>query len=179
MLLCWQVAFATLAVSVSSAALAQPPVPDPATVSTPDVTPTGDPKVHAAGNEYFYFHKPGVTFQQAYADVSDCFRYLPTGEFLTVPGFAPWHEANQRKDIPRQNQYGLVGVAVASMIAGPLERGLQNAKLRRCLEPRGYVRYAVPAATYKAIFSGPAETTIGVLSKLASGPQPSDRPAPQ
>jgi hypothetical protein len=172
-------ASAALAALNPQSASAQSAVPDPATIVAPDVAPTGVKQDWEDGNEYFYFHKVGVSFAQAYDDLAECFGYLPSGEVLPVPGFAPWYEKGERKKIERVPAYGLIGLGIAALIAGPLKRSVQNAKLRRCLEPRGYIRYAIPVETWKGIYRAEPQQAVAVLAKLASSPQPNDRPAPQ
>jgi len=65
---------ATAMIFVPSPTLAQDgavirAIPDPAIIKALDVTPTGRREDYEDGNEYFYFHKAGASFEQAYADI--------------------------------------------------------------------------------------------------------------
>lgn len=151
-------------------------LPDPATITLPDVTPSTDEKVRKDGARYFYFHKAGVSFAEAYADIAGCYRYLFAGEVMRVPGFAPWVEPGPRRTIARTPQYGFVGAIIGGMIAGPLLRSDRNSKLRRCLDPRGYQRFAIPKEIWKAVMDGDLRDSILRQAKLASGPTPHDTP---
>ena len=58
------------------------------------------------------FHKPGVTVEQARADLSFCWRFLPHGVSRQAPGFVPWRKADVDRPVSYDGgAYGLVGIA--------------------------------------------------------------------
>lgn len=149
--------------------------PDPAALALPDLSPTRDPNVVADGWKYFYFHKSGVSFAEAYADFSDCYRFLPVaGAIGTLPMFAPWREMPGVQVIePTYGaNYGLVGVVIANIVAGPLERRWRQSRLRLCMEPRGYVRYPIPEQTWEQLTDNFSPRSIALQARAASGPTP-------
>ena len=170
----WLAAIAAV-IATSSPASAQRALPDPASVTLPDVTPVTDPQLRDDGLKFFYFYKPGVSFAQAYADIQDCQRFLVAGPAVLLPGFVPWVEGGKRKTIESTPNYGMVGAIIGDLLAGPLERSRRNTNMRVCMEPRGYVRYPMLKASWHAINDGDVPTAILKQAKLASGPVPNDQ----
>jgi hypothetical protein len=124
--------------------------------------------------KYIVFHKPGVTVEQASADLSFCWRFLPHGVSRSSPSFVPW----RRNDATRQVSYdggnfGLVGYAIAAIIAGPLERSIRQSRLYRCMVPRGYARYRTSEDVWKLLNEGDdAPKAIRLQARIAAGPVP-------
>jgi hypothetical protein len=55
------------------------------------------------------------------------------------------------------------------MIEGTLARRDRQAKMRRCMEPRGYARYGVAEEIWENIVAMPPEAGIAVQARIASG----------
>jgi len=170
-------AFAVLSASSAPALAQSEGPPDPATIALPDLTPSRDPEVIANGGKHYYFHKAGVSYAEAYEDFSECYRYLPVaGADPNLPMFAPWSEAPGVEVIPPVNNYGLVGMGIAALFLGPIERRARQAPVRRCLETRGYLRYPVAEKIWKALIDDYSERSIALQAKAASLPAPDARP---
>ncbi len=164
-------------------AQSEPALPDPASLSVPDVT-ASDPKVQSDGYKFFYFYNPSVSFSEAALDIAECRSFLMSGAAPKVPGFIPWVEPVNRKIVRGPGMinaaYGPLGIALsiginqglAAIIMPKMERGLRNNKLRRCMEPRGYSRYALPEESWKTLNEGDEGKLILMQAKLASGPKP-------
>jgi hypothetical protein len=151
--------------------------PDPATIELPDLTPSRDPEVIANGGKHYYFHKPGVSYAEAYEDFSECYRYLPVlYADRGLPMFAPWSGKPGVERFQPANNYGLVGMGIAALFLGPIERRARQAPVRRCLETRGYVRYAVAENVWRQLVDGYSERSIAVQAKAASRPAPDALP---
>jgi hypothetical protein len=152
--------------------------PDPATVELPDLT-SRDPGVSGNGWKYFYFHKQSVSYEQAYADFADCYRFLAGLEpYVRLPLFAPWKEpsaAAAGAERPPQNG-GLAGALILSVVTGTLDRRARQSTLRRCMEPRGYVRYAIPENAWEQLVDRYSQRSIALQAKAASGPKPNQEP---
>lgn len=167
-----------LLILTSSPVLGQdrPAVPDPATITLPDMSSASDPKVAADGWKYFYFHKQGVAFDKAYADFEECYRFLPASDpFLTspfLPMFVPWEETPGFATMTPQPRYGLVGAAIGSLVMGPLQRRASQSRMRRCLEPRGYVRYPLAKGAWEQLIDNYSTQSIALQAKAAAGPRP-------
>src|SRR5687768_5924986 len=110
-----------------SAAFAQAPTPpDPATLTLPSLETGNDREVIENGWKHFYFHKTGVSYEQAYADFADCYRFLPARGVSGVSGGLPlltsWTEPITSKPesvgaIPREQvNGGIVGGLIMAMI---------------------------------------------------------------
>jgi hypothetical protein len=156
--------------------------PDPATVEVPSITGGRDPDVVKDGWKYFYFWRPNTSFEQAYADFADCYRFLPVpGGDAMLPRFVPWRQAEARRAaVPNSyTAYGLMGAAIGALIAGPIERRASQSRMRRCLEPRGYQRFPAPQPVWEKILDGYSQPSIAVQAKLASGRHPDADPLPE
>ncbi len=149
-------------------------IPDPATITVPEIKNARDPKIVSDGWKYFYFYRPNNSFAEAYADFAECYRFLPVPYANgALPAFAPWDEKPAARIVtPGMSPYGLVGEAIGAIVAGPLERRARQSRMRRCLEPRGYVRYPVHELTWEKIIDNYSVASIAVQAKLASGPVP-------
>lgn len=150
--------------------------PDPAALVLPSLDGS-DPSVAREGWKYFYFHKEGATYEQAYGDFAECYRFMPSSSVTSgkLPMFVPWVERQGARAAPNTNSYGLVGIAIAAIIDGPLTRRSRQSRLRRCLEPRGYVRYPIAKESWQKLFDVTDES-IALQAKAASLPKPSSRP---
>ena len=157
----------------ASAAAAQPVPPDPATLTLPDMTPTRDPEVIEDGWKHFYFHKAGVSYEKAYADFAECYRFLPVeGASPDLPMFAPWSESPGVETVQPSNNFGLVGVLIADLFAGQFERRHRQGRMRRCMEPRGYVRYPLAEDSWSKLIDHYSLRSIALQALAASGPAP-------
>jgi hypothetical protein len=162
---------AALAMPVAAVAQQGPPLPDPASIAVPDIA-SADPSVQAEGYKFFIFHNPAVSFAEAHADIAECRAFLPSGEFRPLPSFVPWGETAVRASTAGPGPYGLVGDAIGAVLVPKIVRGQRNNKLRRCMEPRGYLRYAVPEAAWDRLNEGDEAALVLMQAKLASGPRP-------
>ena len=158
----------------ASTASAQVAPPDPSTVTLPDMTPTTDRRDIDIGWAYFYFHKAGVSYADAYADFAECYRFLPVlGTRAELPAFAPWNEPI----IPRSLQLGpshmgLGGDIILAIVSGPLERRAFQGRMRRCMEPRGYVRYPLRREVWEQLIDDYSPASIAMQALAATGPTP-------
>jgi hypothetical protein len=150
--------------------------PDPATVTLPDMTPTRDPAVIADGWRHFYFHKTGVSYERAYADFSDCYRFLASPGVVGggFPSQRPWSEpiAPAARRPPPPNNMGLVGGIIVGLVTKTLDRRDRQSRMRRCMEPRGYVRYALKEDSWKKLIDDYSPESIAMQAKAAAGPSP-------
>ena len=165
-----------LAAVASASAQAAPP-PDPAGVTLPDLSPPSDSAAIEADPKYYYFRKAGVSYAEAYEDFSECYRYLPVaGALPTLPMFAPWRERPGVERIQPTYNYGLVGMGIAALFLGPIQRRARQAPVRRCLETRGYVRHPLTEKIWKELIDGYSERSIAMQAKAASMPAPDAAP---
>ncbi|MDQ3282618.1 MAG: hypothetical protein M3Q69_14550 [Acidobacteriota bacterium] len=162
------------AATLHPALLAQdaPALPDPAGIVVPDLSGSSSPAVIAGGGKYFFFHQDGVSFEQAHADFTECSLFVQPSswESVNMNRFVPWFSKGDRRTVHAANPYGLIGVALVAAVEGGLSRRDQQAKMRVCMETRGYSRYGVAEAIWNRVTSLPPDESLAVQAKIASGP---------
>jgi len=164
--------------AATNSLLAQQATPDPATITVPTLHNQRDSKVFDQGWKYFYFHRVGVSYEEAYADLLDCYRFLSLSQSWTVlPSFAPWStRVNPNGYQPMPMYEGLLIDAIAPALQATQNRRARQSRLRRCLEPRGYLRYPLTETDWKLVVADFSPTALAVQAKLASGPIPDAEP---
>jgi hypothetical protein len=170
----------SVAIAVPAAAQEAADPPDPATITMPDMTPSRDAIEN--GWKFFYFQKPGVTYAEAYADISECYRFFASYGYSSgqVPSFMPWVAPSDgpRPALPMpRSQYGLIGDIMVSIAARQTNRRDRIARMRRCMEPRWYVRYPLREEIWHQLVDDYSPRTIAMQALAASGPVP-DLPQP-
>ncbi|WP_284124580.1 hypothetical protein [Parerythrobacter aestuarii] len=128
------------------------------------------------GNElkFFVFHKEGVSYDAARSDIAECTVHTVHGRQLKMPAFVAWDD-DDRTSVPVEfnGSYGLVGLAIYSIIDGPIERSIRQQVMMRCMLPRGYDRYSVTEEMWKQIHVGDNPTElIDLQAAIAAGPVP-------
>jgi hypothetical protein len=149
-------------------------IPDPAAIKIPDLSGGHDADVVSNGWKYFYFWRADTSFAEAYADISDCYRFMPVANAQgLLPMFATWGQSpDVEKRQPNPYAYGLVGMAIGAIVAGPLERRAHQSRLRRCMEPRGYQRYPLQERRWEELTDNFSPSSIAMQAKAASGSAP-------
>lgn len=181
-LICFALCLAVLPAAVAAQeSPTDPSLPDPARLTLPNLDGS-DPSVARDGWKYFFFHKAGVTYRQAFADFAECYRFRPTVATTSgkLPMFVPWVDRQGERVVETNYAPSIfnnpVGSLIGMMIEGPLLRRANQSRMRRCLEPRGYVRYPLPKASWEALTDGYSQTSIAMQAKAAAGPNPNSRP---
>jgi hypothetical protein len=169
-------ALAALALPTVSTAEQIGTIPDPAGLVLPSLDGSA-PAVAREGWKHFYFHKPGVSYAQAYADFADCYRFLPVENTRgKLPMFVPWVDRQAARVVTPVPMYGLVGLAIGAMVEGPLVRRAHQSRMRRCMEPRGYIRYPLPEDSWKALTDNYSVRSTALQAKAASMAAPKSQP---
>lgn len=155
-------------------------IPDPASVTVPAITGSRDPKVIKNGAKYYYFWRAETSYEEAYADLADCYRFLPMaeGNAALLPMFIAWRGTAEERDetSPATQNYGLVGALIGALIGGSGVQRATQLRLHRCLEPLGYQRFPVPKETWQAINDNFSPASIAVQAKIISSPRPDADP---
>ena len=119
-------------------------IPDPAALTMPALAFAETPEAADDFNKYFYFHRAGTSFQDAYRDVREC-DALASGSSIYM-GASPGAMAGAMAN------YGMlaggVGGAVGGLIAdaifgSALRREQRRTNLRNCMTFKGYGRYGL------------------------------------
>ena len=122
--------------------------------------------------KFFVFHKADVGLEQARADLGFCSRYIARGQQRFLPTFVDWQHADPARPVPNNLNYGLVGVAIMSIIDGPIDRSVRQTRMMRCMLPRGYARFRTSEAVWKQLNSKDLAASIDLQARIASGPVP-------
>jgi hypothetical protein len=162
---------AQLALPASAPGQGSPP--DPASLTLPDMTPTRDPEVIRDGWRHFYFHKAGVSYAEAYEDFRDCYRFLPVaGVDWRLPMFVPWSERPGTRQRQATGYGGVIGGVIGGLVMGTIDRRDRQSRMRRCLEPRGYVRYPLEESVWLQLIDHYSVRSIALQALAASSPAP-------
>ena len=178
-----------LLLALSTAAQAQP-LPEPPirtftqaeieAVAVPDLAYEPDPEIEADFEKYFFFHREDTSFDQAFADITECdalahgMNHVAIGWRTTSP---------ERRDI-----FGpVVGSSMALLdpmdaIFGSGERRwIRRYNIRTCMFYKGYDRYGLEKKLWQAFhfeegFSRENArdrlTALLKQARVASGPKP-------
>lgn len=122
--------------------------------------------------KFFFFHKSGVSFAEAYSDLSFCSQYISRGRQRSLPDFVPWKRSDPATPMSNNLNYGLVGVAIMAIIDGPIDRSIRQTRMMRCMLPRGYARYRTSEALWKQVNGKDLLASIAAQARIASGPVP-------
>ena len=152
--------------------------PDPAGVTAPDLAFKPTYRDTEEYDYFFYFHKPGVSYEQAFADLDMCRLYGLQAQLVRVPpGFVPIGTADvARPEVHRQLPVytigGVIGFLIVDMIVAAAEEDARAATNRRCMFYKGYVRYGTSKAIFKQIDAGSDADRLARQARIASGPLP-------
>jgi hypothetical protein len=159
---------------------AQTATTDPATVTVPDLSGGRDPAVIKDGVKYYIFWRADTSYEQAYADFADCYRFTPMGGVNAplLPMFIAWRGTPEaRDDAPAPDHgYGLVGDLMGALIMGSAVPLATQGRLHTCLAPLGYQRFPVPKPTWKLLNEERVSDPVALRAKIASGPRPDADP---
>lgn len=143
------------------------------------------PEAVADYDKYFYFNRPGTSFDEAYADITEC-DALSRGANI-------YRGADSSAMASAMTQYGigpgLVGGAIASAmmdaIFGSAERRKQRrTNMRNCMFFKGYDRYGLARDKWVDFNfeegNGPADPEVRardllMQARVASGPRPEQK----
>jgi hypothetical protein len=150
---------------------------DPGAVTVPDLAFTPVPRDERSYDEYFLFHKPGITTAAALSDIQECrafSRGLQPMAKLThfVPLGGEAYDADNR--IANQNaqlMYGLTGVIILAIVNDGLASDNEHGNTRRCMGFKGYQRYGTSRSIWKQISKDGDGAMITRLALIASANQ--------
>lgn len=116
-------------------------VPDPGSLTMPNLSFAETEDDIENYDKYFYFQRGDTTFPDALRDIREC----------DSRARRMWRgERSDRQDIAA-GPYGLVGVAAQAFIFGPAQdRMFRRANLRRCMFFKGYARYGLAKPNWEA-----------------------------
>jgi hypothetical protein len=128
---------------VAAPAPAKQVLPDPATIEMPrlDFTPTAEDASNY--DKYFYFHRDGTSFAEAYEDVKEC-DALASGISYYSGGAIDYAMAQYQYGFVTGAIAGAIGDAMADAIYGSAgRRRIRRVNMRNCMGFKGYQRYGL------------------------------------
>jgi hypothetical protein len=157
-------------------------LPDPATLTMPKLGYEATPQVEDDFDKYFYFHRDGTSFAEAYGDIREC-DALASGASIYLGG-------SSAAMAGAMAQYGVlaagIGSAVGSVLADAIfgsaaRRQQRRTNLRNCMGFKGYQRYGTSGDNWKEFNfeeghgrkkEGERDDALELQALVASGPKP-------
>jgi len=151
--------------------------PDAATVAVPDMAFTPGKADIRRFDDYFYFHKDGVSYDRAFADLDQCRMYGQMVQLIPqIPAYVPLGGDAVKPPGPSgSNAFmmsGFVGVFLAEIIIANAMESRAIATERKCLAYKGYLRYGTSRNIFKQIDGGTDTEKLARKALIASGPAP-------
>lgn len=130
-------------------------------------------------HKYFFFHKQGVSFDQALNDFGECNVYQdgPAGSedmiINIMPRFVSLSEKESYKPyVYNQNDGGVVGAIIGDIVGAPILQKNRAQRLRKCMEYKSYDRYGISKDKWKLIHKSATNNYVEISASIASGPSP-------
>jgi hypothetical protein len=164
----------------------KPPVParsfteaEIAAVAMQEMAFTETPAIADDYEKYFYFHRPDTSFDQAFADISQCDE-MASGITYSAGGgtyYSPYG------GVLGGALAGAIGSAMADAIFGSAERRrIRRINLRNCMGFKGYDRYGLEKGLWEQFhFEGSTvepekrQMFLKIQARVASGPAPTTK----
>ncbi len=156
-------------------------LPDPATLTMPKLDFTPTPADEADFDKYFYFHREGTGFAEAYADIREC-DALASGSSIYLDGSAAMAGAMANYGVLAAGIGSAVGSLIADAIFGSAARRQQRRiNLRNCMHFKDYQRYGITGELWKDFNfeeghgrkkEGERDDALELQALVASGPKP-------
>jgi len=167
-----------LSLGASSLAAAQSSV-DSTKLTAADLVFEADEKHTKEFHKYFFFHKDGVSYDQALNDFGECDVYQrgPIGStevtFTILPRFVSLSENQSYKPyVYNPNDGGVVGAIVGDIVNAPILQKNEAQRLRKCMEYKSYDRYGISKERWKLIHKAKPPNYVKISASIASGPKP-------
>lgn len=134
-------------------------------------------------HKYFFFHKQGVTYDQALDDFAECNIYQngPVGSegdtVIFTPSFVSLSESQSYTPrLKEQKNNGIIGDAIVSLVgditAAPILLKYRSQRLRKCMEYKNYDRYGLSKDKWRLIHQSKTGNFVKISASIASGPAP-------
>jgi hypothetical protein len=151
-------------------------------VAMPDLAYTPDPTIAADFDKYFFFHRDGTSFDQAYADITECDSLASGINFYMGADSAALSSAMTQYGPLAGGIGGAIGGLMADAIFGSAERRrIKRINLRNCMFYKGYDRYGLEKELWQAFHfeeglsrenAKDREAALMKQARVASGPKP-------
>ena len=153
-----------------------------AAVEMPSLEYKPDPTVAADFDKYFFFHREGTDFSQAYADITECDSLASGINFYMGADSAAISSAMSQYGMLAGGIGGAIGGLMADAIFGSAERRrIKRVNLRNCMFYKGYDRYGLEKELWQAFHfeeglsrenAKDRQAALLKQARVASGPKP-------
>lgn len=125
----------------------------------------------------YFFHKNGVKYLTAFEDILLCDAYSRSVALVAKPNdFIPLGTAlpptGEGKMTAGDASFRVLGPFLGIFAAAWIEGEMEESNMRHCMYYKGYKRYAVSSAAYRAVTKGEKAEVMGRAAIVASGPAP-------
>lgn len=187
----------TAALAQDTAATAPPPavtgtmtapvydLPDPATLTRPGLDFAATPEAVADFDKYFYFHRDGTSFVDAFNDIRECDALASGSNIYMGADAGAVAAASAQYGALAGGIGGALGGLMADAIFGSAARRQQRrVNLRNCMGFKGYQRYGLSGDLWKAFNfeegngrkkEGERNEALELQALVASGPKPTTK----
>jgi len=151
-------------------------------VEMPSLEYKPDPTVAADFDKYFFFHREGTDFSQAYADITECDSLASGINFYMGADSAAISSAMSQYGMLAGGIGGAIGGLMADAIFGSAERRrIKRVNLRNCMFYKGYDRYGLEKELWQAFHfeeglsrenAKDRQAALLKQARVASGPKP-------
>lgn len=151
-------------------------------VAMPDLAYTPDPQIAGDFDKYFFFHREGTDFSQAYADITECDSLASGINFYMGANDAAIAAASAQYGALAGGIGGAIGGLMADAIFGSAERRrIKRVNLRNCMYYKGYDRYGLQKDLWQEFHfeeglsrenAKDREAALLKQARVASGPKP-------
>lgn len=159
-------------------------IPSPDGLTMPKLDFTATPQDEADFDKYFYFHRAGTSFAEAYADIREC-DALASGSSIYLGGNAASAGAMAQYGVLPAALGSAIGSLMADAIFGSAARRQQRrANMRNCMAFKEYKRFGLSHDLW-AEFNfeegmgrkkeGVRNEALALQALIASGPAPATK----
>ena len=125
---------------------------------------------------HFFFHRPGVSLEEARADLEECRTYASSAMLWPrSPGSLPPDPDILPPQVTGGSLGPLVGGLAFALVEGGERAKIAAANMRKCMGFKGYGRYGLSDPLWKQLNAGSPEEVLERQARLASGGAPSGR----
>ncbi len=150
--------------------------PDPASVTIPNLSFAPTRSDIRGYDTHYFFHKPGVSYEKAFADFDLCRIYILTSQpfvLAEIPRYVPMGaDAVSPKQVPDLKVAGALNWIIGQIAIQNLEDDFAKETINRCMTYKGYARYGTSKAIWEQINKGNEADKFGRMALIASGPEP-------
>ena len=160
-------------------------LPDPVTLTRPELAFAATPEIEQDFEKYFYFHRSDTSFEEAFADIRECDALSSGSNIYMGADSAAMGAAMAQYGALAGGIGGAIGSAIADAIFGSAARRAQRrVNMRNCMGFKGYQRYGLAGDLWKKFNfeegngrkkEDVRDEALELQALVASGPKPTTK----